>query len=134
MTNTKTVSLGCGKCSGSGRYHFSSGSDICYPCNGTGQIRMSAAKHAAIQAEAVRYEAHRAAELAHEERAAEALVDAESMIESRGIEGARAYFAAHRSDVDALAGLIDAMRNARLSDASNAVVRHRNALIAGGAR
>lgn len=130
--NTTMVSVDCGKCGGSGVYHFGAYSrGACYPCNGRGKVKLSAEALAQAQAYRRKLEERHAELRAAEERTAAAFIAAESAIEARGIQGAREFFATHRTDADALAGLIDAMRNARLSDASNAVVRHRNALVSG---
>lgn len=131
---TNKVQTGCGKCGGNGRYYFQGGSDVCYPCNGTGRVWTTEAKLAAGRAYVAKMEARMLEERGRMDREEEARLDSEAMIDARGIRGAREFFAAHREDVAALAGLIGAMRNARLFDASNAVVAHRNALIARGGK
>lgn len=43
MTNATTKTV-CGKCAGSGEYHFRSGAiEACYPCDGTGRVEASVA-------------------------------------------------------------------------------------------
>jgi DnaJ-class molecular chaperone len=125
---TATVKVECGKCAGSGRYHFHGGSDICYPCNGTGSVRMSAAELAKMKADAARLESYRAEQLAEEAEESAAYDAAAALIAAKGIAGAREFFAANRTNRTALAGLILAMRDAQMEAASNAVVAHRNAL------
>jgi hypothetical protein len=128
MTN-KMTTTGCGNCGGSGRYYFGDrSSGACFPCNGTGKVRISFAKLEAMRAETARWETYRAEAQSREEAEALAYSRAEDMILDHGIEGARRFFAQHRTDPVALAGLIYAMRDHGFSDASNAVVRHRSTL------
>lgn len=136
-TTTKTVTVPCGKCAGSGRYYFhtsptTTGSDICYPCNGRGKITMTAAKHARVEAEKARmaatWETYCAAETARETAEDAAYFEALDLIGSGGIQAAREFFRANRTNRNALAGLIAAMRETDLVEESNAVVRFRNAM------
>lgn len=134
-SNSKMVKVDCGKCGGNGRYYFGAHSHgACYPCNGTGKVSMSAAKFEAMKAaaadHAARYEAHRAAELAELAAFEGAYFAARELIERDGIRGARAYFTAHRTDAQALSGLIAAMRDFRFEAESNKVVAYRNAMLA----
>jgi hypothetical protein len=129
MTNTanktrKTVTIDCGKCGGNGRYYFHGGHGVCFSCEGTGKQTMSAVKYAKLVEGAKRYEAVRADYDAVERHEDESFNAATGMIDSQGIQGARNFFAANRTDHTALCGLVNAMRNAGLMDASNAVVRH----------
>ncbi len=127
--NSKTVSTVCGKCDGSGRFFYGDRSrGACYPCNGSGRIMMSAAELEAAKAYAAKLEIAREQEIAAEQAENDAFLAAEQAILSRGINGAREFFAANRTNPVALAGLIFALRNARMESESNAVCRHRNAL------
>lgn len=123
-TTVKTVTVDCGKCGGNGKYFFRGGHGVCFPCEGTGKLRMSAAKYARILEGAARMEAARADYDALERHEGESFNLASDMIASSGIRGARKFFAAHRTDHTALCGLVMAMRNANMMDESNAVVRH----------
>lgn len=132
MTKTAMIKVGCGKCGGNGRYYFAGGSDICFPCNGTGKIRMSKARHERILADRAAM-AESWAKSCAEDEARQGRVDdfyhqAERMIETQGIRGARVFFATHRDNAEALAGLIGAMRDVGMYDAANAVVIVRNKL------
>ena len=129
MNTANKVTLECGRCSGSGKFYFSaSETGPCFGCSGSGKVTMSAAKHAAMLASAERMAAARALETAAEIEEDEAFQAATAMIESNGVEGARSFFRANRTNATALVGLICAMRNAQMNDEANAVVRYRNSM------
>lgn len=130
MTNTVTVD--CGKCSGSGRYYFHGGSGVCYPCDGSGKIKMARAKYEAALAYRAKADAAQAVEAEREDREDRAFQAATAAIDTSGIDGARRFYADHRDDSVALGGLVNAMRNARMFEASNAVAARVRELQAAG--
>jgi hypothetical protein len=132
-TKRETVLVDCGRCV-KGTFYYTGGSGACFTCHGTGKLRMSAAKHAELVAHGERMKLAQAAEIAHEHAEEAAYQEALAAIYTGGVEAARKYFAEHRNDADAIAGLIGAMRDSELVEESNAVVRFRNAMSARGGR
>ena len=136
MSNATTVSVECGRCSGSGRFFFGpSESGDCYGCGGRGKVRMSAARYAQVVVKAAqaveRYAACRAEDQAEDQVADAAYHAACAAVDADGVEGARRYFAANRANRVALMALVHAMRDLRTAEwdaRSNAVVAHIRAL------
>lgn len=128
-TNAATVKLECPKCQGKGRIFGFSNIDNgrCFQCGGVGSTTMSAKAHAKLLAARERAVEIMAAERAEEAREERCYHEAISAIESSGVDGARAYFRANRTDVTALSALVGAMRDEGLTEESNAIVRWRRA-------
>lgn len=135
-TTSKTVRIECGRCV-RGTFYYPGGSGPCYRCEGTGKVTVNAAKHAAAVAMGIAYQAGlqaqrdanggRTDDELCEEHEETSYGEALGMIQARGVDGARAFFAAHRGDHAALRGLVGAMRDEGMVDASNKVVAHMNA-------
>jgi hypothetical protein len=115
MNNTgNKVSRKCSSCNGSGNY-WASAQDCrsCYSCGGIGKIRKTVdqwdkhdAKRAAMRISYTEF-------CAEETRNAIAAEDAKMMvlleIDSKGLDGARSFFAAKKANNNAMTGLLLAL-------------------------
>lgn len=128
-TTTKRIKVECSKCQGRGKiFGFSSiDNGRCFQCGGSGAFMMTAAAHAKLLATRERAVAMMEAERAEESREADLYHLAVDAIQCDGVDGARAFFRAHRADMTALAALVGAMRDEGLTEESNAIVRWRRA-------
>jgi hypothetical protein len=115
MSNTTSkVSRKCSSCNGSGNY-WASASDCrsCYSCGGIGKIRKTVAQWDKVDAKQAAMRISYTEFCAEETRNAIAAEDAKMMalleIDSKGLDGARSFFAANKANNNAMTGLLFAL-------------------------